>query len=69
MSDDESVYRENNFHGDATPIAMENYRDDVISDNQLNVLNDLKKKLSHENLIYLNKHKEVNIDCIPIYFH
>lgn len=49
------------FSREATPTAMDPYFDDVISDRQQSVLNELREDLCNDDLNYLNKHKEVNI--------
>ncbi|XP_060857729.1 uncharacterized protein LOC132935258 [Metopolophium dirhodum] len=58
-SDHDSLSVEFDFRGDAAPTAMDPYRDDVISDRQQSILNDLRIHLCRENFIYLNNHKEV----------
>ncbi|VVC24746.1 Hypothetical protein CINCED_3A013432 [Cinara cedri] len=47
------------FRGDAPPTAMDPYRDNVISAKQQSILNELRIDLCHEDLAYLNDHKEV----------
>lgn len=64
MSDDDSISIGLDFRADAPPTSMAPYRDDVINDKQQSILNDLRIDLCRENLIYLNNHKEVNINCI-----
>lgn len=62
MTDDDDVLSlEMDFDGDATPTAMEAYRDNVISDRQQHILNQLRIDLCREDVAYLNDHKEVNI--------
>jgi len=61
-SDDDIVSVEFDFRGDAAPTAMEPYCDDVISDWQQSIINELRINLCREDLIYLNNHKEVSID-------
>jgi len=63
-SDYDSLSVEFDFRGDAEPTAMDPHRDDVISDRQQSILNDLRINLCRENFIYLNNHKEVRIDHI-----
>ena len=63
-SDHDSLSAEFDFRGNAEPTAMDPHRDDVISDRQQNILNDLRIHLCRENFIYLNNHKEVRIDHI-----
>ncbi|XP_003245185.1 uncharacterized protein LOC100568897 [Acyrthosiphon pisum] len=58
-SDSDSLSAEFDFRGDAAPTSMDPYRDDVISDRQQSILNDLRIHLCRENFIYLNNHKEV----------
>lgn len=62
--DYDSVSVKFDFRGDAAPTAMNPHLDDVISDHQQSILNDLRINLCHENFIYLNNHKEVSIDPI-----
>ncbi|KAF0773656.1 Uncharacterized protein FWK35_00003467 [Aphis craccivora] len=47
------------FRGDAAPTSMDPYCDDVISDRQQSILNELRIHFCREDLIYLNNHKEV----------
>ncbi|XP_026820435.1 uncharacterized protein LOC113559036 [Rhopalosiphum maidis] len=58
-SDDNNVSVEFDFRGDAAPTAMEPYCDDVISDWQQSIINELRINLCREDFIYLNNHKEV----------
>lgn len=60
----DSVSVEFDFRGDAAPTAMDPHSDDVISDRQQSILNNLRINLCRENFIYLNNHKEVRIDHI-----
>ncbi|KAL4153294.1 hypothetical protein QTP88_001127 [Uroleucon formosanum] len=55
----DSVSVEFDFRGDAAPTAMDPHSDDVISDRQQSILNNLRINLCRENFIYLNNHKEV----------
>lgn len=57
--DDDSVSVRMDFRGDAPPTAMDPYRDNVISDGQQSILNELRKDLCLDDLAYLNNHKEV----------
>lgn len=65
-SDYDSVSVKFDLRGDAAPTAMDPYRDDVISDSQQSILNDLRINLCRENFIYLNHHKEVSINHISV---
>ncbi|XP_025202037.1 uncharacterized protein LOC112599368 [Melanaphis sacchari] len=56
---DDIVSVEFDFRGDAAPEAMEPYRNDVISDHQQSILNELRINLCREDFMYLNNHKEV----------
>lgn len=60
-SDYDSVSVEFDFRGDAAPTAMDPHSDDVISNRQQSILNNLRIHLCRENFIYLNNHKEVRI--------
>lgn len=64
MSDDDSISVGLDFRGDAPPATMAPYRDGVLNEEQQSILNELRIDLCRENLIYLNNHKEVNINCI-----
>jgi len=60
----DSVSVEFDFRGDEAPTAMDPYRNDVISDRQQSILNELRINLCQEDYIYINNHKEVSIDHI-----
>lgn len=66
MSDDDSESVGMDFRGDPPPIAMDSYRDNVISARQQSILNELRIDMCHEDMIYLNNHKEVMIIIIII---
>lgn len=62
MSDDDSILTEMDFCGDAAPTSMDPYRDNILGPKQQSVLNDLRIDRCREDIIYLNKHKEVIIN-------
>lgn len=64
MSDNDGESAEMEFRADSTQSTMNHYRDNVLSQNQQIILNKLKIDMYRENLIYLNNHREVNIDCV-----
>ncbi|XP_022173077.1 uncharacterized protein LOC111035679 [Myzus persicae] len=66
-SDYDSLSVEFDFRGDAPPTAMDPYRDDVISDRQQSILNELRINLCREDLIYINTHKEVEAIASLLY--
>lgn len=66
MSDDDSLLTEMDFCGNAAPESMEPYCDNVLGPKQQCILNELRIDKCREDLIYLNKHKEVIIDRIII---
>jgi len=62
MSDDDSSKSvEMDFCRDSGPTVMDRYCDNVLSKRQQIIMDKLKIDLCHEDLIYLNNHKEVNI--------
>lgn len=59
MSDDDSLLTEMDFCGNVAPESMDPYRDNALDSRQQCILNELRIDMCREDLIYLNKHKEV----------
>lgn len=59
MDNDDDVTVEMDFNGASAPTGMDNYRDNVISDRQQEILNQLRIDACREDVTYLNNHKEV----------
>lgn len=66
MSDDDSLLTEMDFCGNVAPESMDPYRDNVLGPRQQCILNELRIDKCREDLIYLNKHKEVIVNRIII---